>query len=152
MTDVNGFFGDYRFMSNFYIVPVVYDNELYKSSEHAYQAAKTFNNIKKKEIQEAATPNKAKYLGAMVSVRSDWEDVKEGVMLDIVTAKFKQNPELLKNLMDTEGYLEETNTWHDNFWGNCTCEACKDIEGKNILGEVLMHIRNEHFFDQPIIN
>jgi hypothetical protein len=35
--------------------------------------------------------------------------------------------------------LTESNWWHDNFWGVCTCNKCKD--GENNLGKILMDIR-----------
>ena len=34
-------------------------------------------------------------------------------------------------------YLEETNWWNDTFWGVC------NRKGKNILGHLLMKIRDE---------
>jgi hypothetical protein len=37
----------------------------------------------------------------------------------------------------------EGNNWHDNTWGNCLCDKCKGIEGKNLLGNILMQVREE---------
>jgi hypothetical protein len=37
---IHGFFGDYRWLSNFHSCPVYFDGLLYPSSENAYQAAK----------------------------------------------------------------------------------------------------------------
>lgn len=37
--------------------------------------------------------------------------------------------------------IVEGNYWHDNYWGNCTCDKCKNIEGQNKLGKILMKIR-----------
>ena len=36
----------------------------------------------------------------------------------------------------------EGNYWHDNFYGQCTCEKCAG-KGKNKLGKLLMDIRSE---------
>ena len=33
--------------------------------------------------------------------------------------------------------------WHDNVWGNCECERCKETEGKNLLGKALMEVRSK---------
>ena len=35
------------------------------------------------------------------------------------------------------------NWWHDNYWGNCNCDRCKDIKGQNKLGKMLMDLREE---------
>lgn len=39
--------------------------------------------------------------------------------------------------------IEEIVSWHDNFWGNCTCVKCENIEGQNWLGKLLMKVRDE---------
>ena len=46
----------------------------------------------------------------------------------------------VKVLLDTgEEILEEGNTWHDTYWG----VDLKTGEGKNMLGSILMRVRNE---------
>ena len=78
-----------------------------------------------------------------MSLRPDWEKVKDGVMLDILRIKFSK-PDLKQMLLDTgDAYLIEGTTWHDNYWGNCTCDRCKNITGKNMLGKTLMQVRAE---------
>jgi predicted NAD-dependent protein-ADP-ribosyltransferase YbiA (DUF1768 family) len=64
-------------------------------------------------------------------------------MLYIIRNKFsdKYMSDLLLNTGDEE--LIEGNYWHDNYWGNCTCSKCKDIEGQNKLGKILMKVRDE---------
>jgi predicted NAD-dependent protein-ADP-ribosyltransferase YbiA (DUF1768 family) len=55
-----------------------------------------------------------------------------------------QDPKLRAMLLATGNEeLIEGNTWHDNTWGDCSCDACKDIEGKNMLGKLLMKVRDE---------
>lgn len=48
--NVKGFFGDYRFLSNFHMAPVWYESILYPSTEHAYQAAKTLDESVRMEF------------------------------------------------------------------------------------------------------
>ena len=38
--EIKGFFGDYRWMSNFHQCPVMWNGKIFPSSEHAYQYAK----------------------------------------------------------------------------------------------------------------
>ena len=76
-------------------------------------------------------------------VRADWDEIKLQVMESLLRRKF-QIPELKAALLATgDGYLEETNNWHDSFWGRCTCDKCRSIEWHNNLGKLLMQIRAE---------
>ena len=59
-------------------------------------------------------------------------------MYDVCYEKFTNNDALhLKERLLKTGKEElvEGNTWHDNYWGNCTCEKCKNIAGQNKLGK-----------------
>ena len=65
-------------------------------------------------------------------------------MLELLRLKFTQHPDLGDKLRLTgKVLLEEGNRWHDNFWGNCRCQECDDVEGRNILGKLLMKVRDE---------
>jgi predicted NAD-dependent protein-ADP-ribosyltransferase YbiA (DUF1768 family) len=66
-------------------------------------------------------------------------------MLEIVEAKFVQNPDLAKLLVATGNIaLIEVNHWHDNFWGQCNCETCVKTGDYafNNLGIILMRVRH----------
>jgi len=128
----------YSFLSNFYPALFLYDGEKWTSSEHAYQAAKTLIPAQRKEVQDAPTPGKAKRLGRTVTLRSDWNQVRAQVMLDICMAKFGQNPELGKLLVATgDAILVEHTPWKDYYWGDGG-----DGTGQNKLGMVLMAVRS----------
>lgn len=104
---------------------------------------KTLDIKQRKWIAEAPTPGEAKRRGRSVKLRPDWEEVKEEVMLEGLRLKFRI-PEFREGLRATQSaILIEGTTWHDNEWGNCTCEKCKDIPGKNKLGKLLMKVRSE---------
>jgi ribA/ribD-fused uncharacterized protein len=136
MTKISGFFGNYRWLSNFWQCFVEYEGVIYPSSEHAFQAAKTLSKIERIKIANLKTPNDAKGYGRTMTVRSDWELVKVSEMGKIVMAKFTQNSILKEKLMNTgEAELIEGNTWGDTFWGIC------DGIGSNNLGKILMLVR-----------
>ena len=139
---IDSFKEEYAFLSNFYDCPVTYDGLTYRNSEAAFQAQKTEDEEVRKQFT-TLPPNKAKYLGRNVKLREDWELIKDVIMYGVCKAKFS-NEELKEKLLATgnEELIEGT-TWHDNYWGNCTCEKCKHIEGKNRLGKTLMAIREE---------
>jgi predicted NAD-dependent protein-ADP-ribosyltransferase YbiA (DUF1768 family) len=55
------------------------------------------------------------------------------------------NPILLDRLAATgDAILVEQNHWHDNYYGDCVCDRCKDIPGQNRLGRILMELRKRH--------
>ena len=140
---INKFDGEYAFLSNFYDVSVVYNGITYKNTEAAFQAQKTTSISKRLEFANF-TASQSKKEGRKLALRQDWEEVKEQVMYEICLAKFTQNEDLKMKLLSTDGHhLIEGNYWHDNTWGNCTCEKCKNIVGENKLGKILMQIREE---------
>lgn len=144
--DLMQFRGEFDFLSNFYIQPIFWSGREWATAEHAYQAAKTLNPEEIEQIASASTPGKAKRLGrvkedgGIVTLRSDWKEVRVGIMHSILEAKFSV-PELKTKLLGTDGLkLVEGNYWHDNFFGSCYCQRC-GYNGKNKLGELLMQIR-----------
>jgi ribA/ribD-fused uncharacterized protein len=134
---IQGFFGKYRFLSNFWPAEVCLYGKPYPSVEHAYQAAKTFDPMERDMIRTAPSAKLAKHLGKTIEIRPDWDKVKDRYMTNLVRQKFSKEP-LRQQLLDTyPEYLEETNTWGDIYWGVC------NHKGQNKLGMILMQIRNE---------
>lgn len=143
---IDKFEGKYDFLSNFYPSPIFshIDETVYPTVEHYFQAQKSMILSERKKIAAAPTPGKAKYMGRHVQLRTDWEFAKVRVMKYALNEKFS-NPELKEKLLATgEEELVEGNWWHDNYWGNCSCEKCKNISGKNTLGRLLMSLRSEY--------
>lgn len=142
MEAIKEFDGKYAFLSNFYESPVIFQGVEYPTAEHAFQAAKCSSTVEREAIRRAPTPGKAKRLGRHCDLIPDWEDVKRTVMTNIVWSKFNESIDLKTKLLATgNALLVEGNTWHDNTWGNCTCDRCRDQEGLNWLGEILMEVR-----------
>jgi len=140
-SEILQFNGDYAFLSNFYPAEFVWDNIVWKTSEHAYQAAKVIDRKYRLMMSNIPRPGDVKHLGKMSQCRDDWESVKIDVMYDIVYQKFVQNPTLKQKLLETgQAHLEEGNSWRDQFWGVCPVGSG---EGRNELGKVLMRVRHE---------
>lgn len=90
-----------------------------------------------------ATPDESKHLGRKIKIKKDWDNIKDQIMYEIVKAKFS-NPFLAKKLINTgDEILCEGNYWHDNYWGACNCPNCKLLPRKNMLGQILMRVREE---------
>jgi len=143
---IDSFHGKYRFLSNFWKVPIEYEGTIYPTLEHAYQASKSYSIGYRTRILSAATPGEAKRLGRVVELRPDWELLKEGFMLVFLRQKF-HFPELREKLLATgEEELIEGNGWHDEFWGVCD-GSCRygphSPNGLNKLGKLLMKVRDE---------
>ena len=111
----------------------------YMNSEAAYQAQKTLDPSVRAAFS-GYNPGRAKGMGRQLAVRPDWYEIRLSVMEEVVRAKFTQNPDLAKKLVDTGTMpLEEGNYWGDTFWG----VDLNTGKGENNLGKILMKIRDE---------
>jgi len=133
---------DNKFLSNFWICDILFEGHTYKSTEHAFQAAKRLSEVEREIVRNTNTAGDSKRAGRKVTLRNDWEQIKDSIMLQVLRTKFS-NKELGDKLLATgDSILIEGNKWCDNGWGVCYCEKCKGI-GKNRLGELLMQVRKE---------
>lgn len=134
---IDSFRGKYAFLSNLYPSPLHIDGLWYPTAEHAFQAAKTYDEDMKYLIAIAGTPAIAKRIGRSVELIDRWEEVKEQVMRHVLGVKF-HDKDLRKRLFKTyPAILIEGNTWGDTYWGVCRGE------GLNRLGTILMDVRND---------
>jgi N-glycosidase YbiA len=134
---IDSFRGQYRFLSNFSPAEIYFDDVLYSTVEHAYQAAKTLDLREREQVQRAPSAGDAKRLGRKVTKRDDWEQVKVKLMRMLLRKKF-EHPVLADMLLETgDAELIEGNTWGDTFWGQC------GGRGENWLGRLLMQVRDE---------
>lgn len=136
---INSFTGPYKFLSNFYELrwPLVCEHRLtYKTVENAYQAAKSMYRNDRIDIKDLP-PGKAKIAGRkLVHLRSDWEQIKRAVMLELLLQKFIHNEDCRQWLLETgDTPIEEGNSWGDRYWGTV------NGEGENNLGKLLMVVR-----------
>ena len=137
---IMGFFGNYRWLSNFHPVMIPYRGIIYPSVENAYQAAK-FDNDAFKVMLSNVSAVRAKTMAKQWRTTSDWNERRLDVMKELIKIKFSPNDNLplWKNLDATDwAYIEETNTWNDKFWGVC------NGEGENHLGRIIMQVRREN--------
>ena len=144
MSIINCFEGEHSFLSNFAHRPIIIKGKTWVTVEHIFQAAKTLDENIREQIRLAPTPGIAKQMGRKVHLRSDWEQIKQDIMLKSVRLKFRLSPGLKEQLLSTkDAVLIEGNTWHDNVWGDCRCSKCQEIKGENLLGQILMQVREE---------
>ena len=140
---IDEFKGDYSFLSNFYNkYQFEFEGLTYHSSEAAFQAQKCSTEEEKIKYTKITNPVVAKQMGKKEpGFPSNWDEISYGIMKRILMAKFSV-PELKEMLKDTgDAILIEGNKHHDNRWGKCLCNSCKNKEGQNWLGKILMEIR-----------
>ncbi len=136
---IDNFRGEYFFLSNFFSASVEWEGLTYLNSEAAFQAAKVLTMEERLQFVYL-DPSRAKRKGRQVKLRADWEQVKYGIMEEIVRAKFTQNAELGKKLIATgDAELIEGNIWGDTCWGI----DLRNGKGSNYLGRILMKVRAE---------
>ncbi len=127
---IDEFYGEHRFLSNFYPMHKL-------TVEHLYQAAKTTDDEWRLRILLSPTPGEAKQLGKLAPLREDWDEIKIDVMEGLLRHKFSTY-DLRRRLRETgDADLQEGNHWGDRFWGTVRGE------GENHLGKLLMKIREE---------
>ena len=134
---IDSFDGDFFFLSNFFPHSIMYMGKIWKTSEHAFQGAKTLDESEQETIRRQITPGQAKRKGRKITLRPDWENIKVSVMREILKIKFS-DPVLAQMLLDTgDNELIEGNDWGDTFYGRV------NGVGENWLGRILMEIREE---------
>ena len=146
---IDSFDDEYRFLSNFFMCAgfsICWRGFDFSSTEKTYQWEKCARPEDKAHIMTLESPGKIKrFASAPTPMMSMWdnESYRLHVMNRLVTKKFAESP--LKDWLIATGdaYLKEGNHWCDQFWGNCTCLKCADIEGQNHLGKILMEVRSK---------
>ncbi|MEI7609540.1 MAG: NADAR family protein [Rhodospirillaceae bacterium] len=127
------FEGPHEFLSNFWPSPLLWQGVAYPTLEHAFQAAKTLDEDKRRWIAELPYPADAKAVGQRLPLRPDWEEAKAAIMADLVALKFA-DPDLRARLLATgTAEIVEGNHWFDRVWGQCPLGV-----GENRLGLILM--------------
>lgn len=157
---IDSFRGSYRWLSNFYIRPTIIEGVEFSSTEHYFQWAKAaseaaalqaMSKVNSPEIYSSLakahsdfnklTPKRAKYFGHIVTLNPVWKEYRNIYMATANFAKYWQHSDLRQRLLDTgTASLIEGNTWHDYYWGHCTCGSCPT--GQNVLGQILMATRS----------
>lgn len=135
--------GPHGFLSNFFYAPFVTssDGKQWSTVEHYFQAAKFVSNPEYQDhIRCAKTPTEAKKLGGTRSIplRSDWETVKEDVMLYALEQKFTQRANLKQLLLATQKARLVEHTKYDTYWA----DGGGNGNGLNRLGHCLEIVRS----------
>ncbi len=126
--------------SNFAPFGVEMDGTYWRTVEHYFQAMKFHDDAYRERIRSASKPKDAKALGMTraIPLRSDWEEVKDGLMYAAVSRKFRTHAEPRDLLLRTGDARIVENAPMDYYWG-----GGQDGTGLNKLGEILMRVRSD---------
>lgn len=131
---------EYGFMSNFAPYPFSDGSKIWPTSEHYFQAQKFLVPQIQEKIRQIVSPMDAALEGRnrQNPLRPDWKEIKDEVMLQALRMKFNQHPEIAKGLLATGDAILIEHTQNDAYWADGG-----DGSGKNKLGLLLMHVRDE---------
>ena len=129
--------GAYACFSNFYKAKFVLDGITFAHSEQALMYFKSEDKEYRRKLLLETNPAKCKALGRKCKLRPDWDEVKYGIMVRILTEKFKQNADIRTILLYT-GDMEIHESCDDPWWGG----GPNYPAGKDLLGKALMEVRD----------
>lgn len=143
-------------------------NVKFTSSEQYFMFLKAYHfndhEMMEKMVEKGHEPYHYKMLGRQVKNYKDdeWDKVRYGYMLDALRAKYRQNKDLQKIILDTgDAILVEASPF-DKIWGVGLAKSTKNGKelhdwknplkwrGDNLLGFALMDIREELLEDNDI--
>lgn len=151
------FFTDKSPFSNWYPCRIDMQDMTFNCAEQAmmYFKARLFeDDASADEIMRAKTPKEQKRLGRSVHGfdQSVWEQHRERIVYDILFAKFSQNSEIKKLLMETGDTMLVESSPYDRIWGVGLAEDDPRIHdesewlGLNLLGKLLTRVRETLFY------
>lgn len=161
---ITSFSERYKFLSNFWLTNIPYDDMEFSSVEHAYVYAKlrAFKLCKKNKVApklkiqlpnedlilniwefNALHPGQVKKIGRRAKPSTEnlayWDSIKFKVMKKLLKIKFKRLDTGPKLMETGDAILIEGNTWGDKIWG--MVDNGRKFVGDNMLGILLMERR-----------
>lgn len=108
------------------------------------------------KILKARHPAEQKALGKLVKGYKDevWSHIRYELMLDVVYEKFRQNPTLASQMLNTGDRMFVEASPTDTIWGIGLAETDDRIldkanwRGQNLLGDVLCQVRDRLRMDK----
>jgi ribA/ribD-fused uncharacterized protein len=138
---INSFSGEYEFLSTFWPCTIRMYGLVFLCAEQLYQWHKLAREEDRQLMLTQVYGLDAKRFGRKCLIIPDWDDIRTGVMLTVLLAKFEQNSGLKLWLGNTRPkLLIAGNHWGDTYWGKIW--TAHDWLGENHLGRLLMIVRD----------
>ena len=130
----------YYEFTNFYPAPVIIDDQHWSSTEHYFQAQKFVGTPYLDVIRGLSSAREAFQLSRNPTVsqwrHSDWDTVKDDIMLKALRCKFTQHKDLRKLLWEMGERKIIEHTTNDSYWA----DGGGPGKGLNKLGKLLMQV------------
>ena len=136
-------------------VAVVIGDELiaFRTAEHAFSALKAYkfgDADAIEQLKEAIRPSDAKHIGRNVRGfdNNRWTEVHYDAMRTVLLAKFTQNENHKKSLLETDSKIIVEASPYDCLWGvgreivDRRLYSERTWRGQNLLGQCLMEVRD----------
>lgn len=141
-TDKQVFFyeQDFYVLSNFSAFSLDWRGVSFPTSEHAYHWEKFDGVSLSYQIRVAPSAHEAFKLAEAYKDQRipNWDQVKVGIMREILRAKADQHEYVRRKLLATGDRELIEDSWRDDFWG-----WGPNRDGQNMLGNLWMEIRSE---------
>lgn len=131
---------EYYVFSNFSAFAIMWKGNFCLTSEHAYHTEKFEDEDLKEAIRKTMSAHDSQKLSHehRDRYRKDWNEVKLGIMKEILREKVRQHPYILKKLIESGDRELIEDSWRDDFWG-----WGPNKDGANHLGKLWMEVRDE---------
>ncbi len=140
--------GPFGSLGNFFPSPITAKGKLWPTAEHLYQASKLRLPDVQERIRQSRTAKEAKAIAYAHKGewREDWDEVKEWVMMQILTMKYHQSPIFRKELAASGTLPIVERSSYDSWWGAKRISG--GYSGENRLGLLLTTLRDQSRRDQ----
>ena len=138
--------------SNWFPATFIVESMTFNCAEQymMYMKAKTFNDQETmSKVMATSNPKEQKKLGRGLKNFNPvaWDKVKYSIVYDGCLAKYSQDTDLKKDILDTKDLILVEASPYDKIWGIGMAEDHPDAtdpnkwQGENLLGKVLMEVR-----------
>ena len=144
--------------SNFGRTPLVVDGMRFDCTEKLFQVMKFTNAASRKAVYAAKGQTikmKAKHFEKVGTVRPDWGEIIVDAMKFCLMEKYRQSEAFREELARSQGlYIVEDQTTFQkkspNTWGVKPSEDGKEFVGPNLMGRLLMELRDNGKLDYTL--
>lgn len=133
---------DFYVLSNFSAFNLQWKGRTFPTSEHAYHWEKFDATGVAQAIRDQVRFAPSAHEAFKIAERNrdfrrpDWDDIKVGVMREILHAKVAQHEYVRRKLLATGDRELIEDSWRDDYWG-----WGPNRDGQNVLGKLWMEIR-----------
>lgn len=146
---ITWFHEGYQFLNPYHVSGFKYNNNYYESVIQAFYCEKDKDH--KSLYQKIINDNKYKkaYIVEIIAntvYNIHMEESDYNLVKSIVKAKYTYlfNKTIEAEFLETKDkLLSNMGNHHNNIWGYCTCDKCKDHQKKDLYAKILMEVREE---------